>query len=248
MQLKNNHLDKSVWPGEIRRYASELDRAPRRAGLSNNTKVRESLSFSEIAAQLAGQGHEQAITTGVAAGKSGKQFALWEKGQAFGFADFIDIINPLQHIPIIATVYRNFTGDQLGAAPRIIGGALWGRIGGLVTGVANAVVEWWSGKDIGDHIYAALFGAPNEELNAPAVAQNKSPVSAPVNSATIPLEPKGANTGILTVDENSPAAKRAGPHELRSEALPWPRAARRSYERSRTWAEPDESLGIRLPT
>ena len=246
MQL-HNHLETSAWPRDIRRYPGELGRAPSRPGSRSDIKVRESLSFSDIAAAQRA-GHENVITTGPAASKSGKQFALWEKGQAFGFADFIDIINPLQHIPIVATVYRNFTGDQLGAAPRVIGGALWGRIGGLVTGLANAVVEWWSGKDIGDHIYAALFEAPNDELNAPAVAQNKSPVSAPVNSATIPLEPKGANTGILPADENSPAARRAGPRDLRSEAVPWPRAARRSYERSRDWAEPDESLGIRLPT
>ncbi|HEX2228122.1 MAG TPA: hypothetical protein VHM64_13365 [Candidatus Binatia bacterium] len=245
MQL-HDHLDKSGWPRDIRRYASRLQHAPSQAGSSNNTKLKESLNFAKVAAQLAGR--EQAITTGAAADKSSEQFVLWEKGQTFGFADFIDIINPLQHIPIVATVYRNFTGDQLGVASRIIGGGLWGRIGGLVTGVANALVEWWSGKDIGDHIYAALFGAPTGELSAPAVARNKSPVSAPVNSATISLEPEGANTGISAADENSPAAKRDRPGDPRSEALPWPRAARRSYERSRKWAEPDESLGIRLPT
>jgi hypothetical protein len=42
--------------------------------------------------------------------------------------------------------------------PRVIGGALWGRIGGFVSGVVNVIVDWFTGKDIGDHIYAALFG------------------------------------------------------------------------------------------
>jgi hypothetical protein len=42
-----------------------------------------------------------------------------------GFGDFVDIINPLQHIPIIATIYRNRTGDTLGFASRVIGGGLW---------------------------------------------------------------------------------------------------------------------------
>jgi hypothetical protein len=46
------------------------------------------------------------------------------------------------------------TGDRLGMAPRVIGGALWGRIGGFVAGLVNSVVEWFTGKDIGDHIYA----------------------------------------------------------------------------------------------
>jgi hypothetical protein len=75
-----------------------------------------------------------------------------------GFGDFIDIINPLQHLPIVATLYRNKTGETIGLASRVIGGALWGRIGGFVAGIANGVVNWFTGKDIGDHIYSAFFG------------------------------------------------------------------------------------------
>src|SRR3970282_788734 len=71
--------------------------------------------------------------------KSEKSFSLWEQ-ESFGFRDVLDIINPLQHIPIVATIYRNMTGDKLGMAPRVIGGALWGRIGGFVSGIVNAVV------------------------------------------------------------------------------------------------------------
>ncbi len=33
--------------------------------------------------------------------------------QDFTFDDFIDIINPLQHIPILSTVYREMTGDEI---------------------------------------------------------------------------------------------------------------------------------------
>ncbi|MSP41377.1 MAG: hypothetical protein EXR70_23060 [Deltaproteobacteria bacterium] len=98
---------------------------------------------------------------GAANAKTGKPFSLWEKPD-FSFGDFLDIINPLQHIPIVSTIYRNLSGDQIGAVPRVIGGALWGRLGGLVTGVINSVVEWFTGKDIGDHIYSAIWGdSPN---------------------------------------------------------------------------------------
>jgi hypothetical protein len=41
--------------------------------------------------------------------KAEKNFGLWENSK-MGFGDFVDIINPLQHIPIIATIYRNRTG------------------------------------------------------------------------------------------------------------------------------------------
>ncbi|MGB6086494.1 MAG: hypothetical protein WBF74_07845, partial [Parvibaculum sp.] len=32
----------------------------------------------------------------------------------FGFSDFLDVINPLQHIPIVSSIYRELTGDELG--------------------------------------------------------------------------------------------------------------------------------------
>jgi hypothetical protein len=91
------------------------------------------------------------------AAKTEKPFSLWEKAE-FSFGDFLDIINPLQHIPIVSTIYRNLSGDQIGTMPRVIGGALWGRVGGFVAGVINSVVEWFTGKDIGDHIYSAIWG------------------------------------------------------------------------------------------
>jgi hypothetical protein len=99
------------------------------------------------------------------AAKTEKPFSLWENAD-FSFGDFLDIINPLQHIPIVSTIYRNLSGDQIGTMPRVIGGALWGRVGGFVAGVINSIVEWFTGKDIGDHIYSAIWGH-----GADAVAQ-----------------------------------------------------------------------------
>jgi hypothetical protein len=83
--------------------------------------------------------------------------SLWQNSE-MGFGDFIDIINPLQHIPIVETIYRNKTGATIGLASRVLGGALWSRIGGFVVSIVNGVVDWFAGKDIGDHIYSAFFG------------------------------------------------------------------------------------------
>jgi len=118
------------------------------------------------------------------------KISLWQNG-AFGFGDFIDVINPLQHIPIVSTIYRNLSGDQIGMAPRVIGGALWGRVGGFVAGIVNSVVEWFTGKDIGDHIYSAIWGKadgtavaqapkPEPQPSAPAVAE-ATPVAFPLS-------------------------------------------------------------------
>jgi hypothetical protein len=57
------------------------------------------------------------------------------------FADFIDIINPLQHIPIVSTLYRSMTGDTIGGPARIHGGAaVWGSRG---DGRRELVQPWW---------------------------------------------------------------------------------------------------------
>ena len=39
----------------------------------------------------------------------------------FTFFDFLDIINPLQHIPVISTIYRSLTGDKIDPGSRIAG-------------------------------------------------------------------------------------------------------------------------------
>jgi hypothetical protein len=103
-----------------------------------------------------------------------KNFTLWQDS-GLGFGDFIDIINPLQHMPIVATLYRNLTGDRIGLVPRVLGGAVWGRIGGFVSGIVNAAVDWFTGKDIGDHIYSALWGKPESVEADSAVARTGRP-------------------------------------------------------------------------
>ena len=42
----------------------------------------------------------------------------------FTFGDFLDIVNPLQHIPIVGTIYRAITGDTMEAGSEIAGGRL----------------------------------------------------------------------------------------------------------------------------
>ncbi len=118
-----------------------------------------------------------------------KGASLWQNG-SFGFGDFIDVVNPLQHIPIVATLYRNLSGDHIGMASRVIGGALWGRIGGFVAGIINSAVEWFTGKDIGDHVYAAIRGQPDADAVAqaqPAKSRTSAPGVIDATPTDIPL-------------------------------------------------------------
>jgi len=74
----------------------------------------------------------------------------------FTFGDLIDIINPLQHIPIVSTAYRAITGDEIGAGPRMLGGALMGGVAGFAAAAVGAAVEGETGMDVGDHVMVAL--------------------------------------------------------------------------------------------
>jgi len=89
-----------------------------------------------------------------------------------GFIGFIktviDIINPLQHIPVISTMYRHITGDEISPVARIAGGALYGGPIGLAAGVANAAVEDATGKDIGETMLAMVTGDDKTSPHKPA--------------------------------------------------------------------------------
>ena len=96
------------------------------------------------------------------------------KGDSFSFRDLIDIVNPLQHLPIVSTLYRWVTGDAIGALPRIIGDGIYGGPIGLVTGLFNAQIKQESGKDAGEHLIALLGGGePPTPDTAPLTVAGK---------------------------------------------------------------------------
>ncbi|MBK6659195.1 MAG: hypothetical protein IPG43_14040 [Proteobacteria bacterium] len=59
----------------------------------------------------------------------------------FNFRDVLDLINPIQHIPIIGNLYRNLTGDVAAPAIRIAGGALFGGPLGAAFAAANVALK-----------------------------------------------------------------------------------------------------------
>lgn len=85
------------------------------------------------------------------------------------FSDFLDIINPLQHIPIISSLYQALTGDTQSAASKIIGGGLFGGPIGLIASIFDSAIEQQTGKDTAGNLLAALTG---NEVPAMQVASN----------------------------------------------------------------------------
>jgi hypothetical protein len=142
------------------------------------------------------------------------------KGDEFSFRDILDVINPLQHLPVISTLYRWITGDTIGALPRIVGDGLYGGPIGLVAGLFNAQVKEESGKDVGEQVIAALGGDTSAPAaDAPTVAANETkqdggpplPTDARRAEGTPIVAPASTET-ISTVAANAPvAAPVAGP-------------------------------------
>ena len=77
-----------------------------------------------------------------------------------GFGDLLDAINPLQHLPIVGTLYRALTGDTISETARMAGGALYGGPAGLVGALANLMVEKETGSDIGGTALAWVTDEP----------------------------------------------------------------------------------------
>jgi hypothetical protein len=81
------------------------------------------------------------------------------------FGDLLDLINPLHHIPIVGTVYRAITGDEIGGPAKILGGMLFGGPVGFMASIVDTIVAQATGRDLGETVMA-VFVDPGE---APAV-------------------------------------------------------------------------------
>lgn len=88
---------------------------------------------------------------------------------SFGFFDLLDIINPLQHIPIVGTIYRHITGDEIGSVAQVIGGGVFGGPIGAAAGLASAIVTRETGEDIGDAVLG-LFSHDQDGLEGTTIA------------------------------------------------------------------------------
>ena len=106
--------------------------------------------------------------------------SVWGE-DGFTFADLLDIINPLQHIPVVSTIYQKITGDELGDAPRVIGGALFGGVSGLVSSSVDTIVRRESGSTISEHFMNSFDEEPGTP-DAPVVNQAQSVAGADTTS------------------------------------------------------------------
>jgi len=91
-------------------------------------------------------------------------------GDGEGFFDHVwNVVNPLQHLPVVGTVYRAITGEHIGTVDRIAGDTLYGGMWGAISSVADAAFEGLTGKSAEDTVLA-LF--KNDDAPHTAIAAN----------------------------------------------------------------------------
>lgn len=86
------------------------------------------------------------------------------------FLDFLDIINPLQHIPIVSNIYRTITGDVIDPVSKIAGSALYGGPIGAAASLMDVILEYNTGSGIVETALTTGANKPQEEKNVSTVA------------------------------------------------------------------------------
>ncbi len=150
-------------------------------------------------------------------------------GDSFSFHDVLDMLNPLQHLPVIGTIYRYLTGDSIGAVPRIIGDGLYGGPIGILAGLVDATLKQESGKDAGEQVVALVTGDEKVgEPTPPTVAAVPAPAAATAAATNTQSSAKSAAsqppTSGLSPVSGATVAPGAGPVNAAEHGAPVPAA------------------------
>ncbi|MDE1938777.1 MAG: hypothetical protein KGI68_07140 [Alphaproteobacteria bacterium] len=147
------------------------------------------IDFSSHAVNPAAQGPATAITSAQSSDSSG-----------FSFGDLLDIINPLQHIPVVSTIYRAITGDQIGTPEKIAGDTLYGGVIGFIASVADSAFQAITGKNVGDTVLAFLEGdGATQTTSAPTPTNVASAQTGTASAAAQPSTPPATVTPASAV-------------------------------------------------
>ena len=149
----------------------------------------------------------------------------------FSFSTILDIVNPLQHIPVISTIYQKLTGDVASPAANIIGGALFGGPIGFAVASADTALKSETGKDMGGHVFAlfdtatpatpttTMLADTKPSTNAPAIGgdQTATPqILADASTLKVPAESAQPKTALkdthLVSASPAPVGKSATPY------------------------------------
>ncbi|PWR21227.1 hypothetical protein [Zavarzinia aquatilis] len=140
------------------------------------------------------------------------------------FGEVLDVINPLQHIPLVSTLYRSVTGDTISPSARIVGGALYGGPIGAGVAMVGAIIEQAEGAPPETLAMRALGLESGGEATALASAGTgpggliAEATTAPAAAATT-VAAKPAEATLASAASPAPAAAASGAPQLSTAAF-----------------------------
>ncbi len=123
--------------------------------------------------------------------------------EGFTFKDALDIINPLQQIPIIGSIYRELTGDTIKPGSRLIGGGIYGLgISGVVSAALSNAIEFDTGKDPGALAVALIKGESLADMRTAQAAKTGTQLAQNTYYAggADPIDPTSLPKGATLID------------------------------------------------
>lgn len=140
------------------------------------------------------------------------------------FWDVLDVVNPLQHIPIVNTIYRELTGDTIASGAKLAGGALFFGPIGLGFAALDVGVKEMTGAAIDEHVVAMIKGedagenarqaAAADDIKKAAKMAKATGAETPVASAQaapVATVERTAPLGLFDAAQGTPAAQAAAP-------------------------------------
>ncbi len=109
---------------------------------------------------------------------TGVESAQTVQAPSLSFSEMVDVMNPLHHLPVVGSLYRGLTGDDISPVARIAGGALYGGPLGGLSSLVNAAIEEHSGQSTTDALRSGVettevkYAIENEQ-RMPGNNQNK---------------------------------------------------------------------------
>ena len=111
----------------------------------------------------------------------------------FSFGDFLDIVNPLQHLPVVSTLYRAITHDTIDTPEKLVGDALYGGPAGLLSSLADTGFQAATGHSFGETVLSWFTGRHHTTAVGTEVAKAETPAT-----TSAPAQPSAPAEQALT--------------------------------------------------
>ena len=124
------------------------------------------------------------------------------KPQEGFFHHLWNVVNPLQHVPVIGTIYRAITGEHLDPVEKIAGDTLYGGLWGAVSSIADVAFEGLTGKSFEDTALALFKSDSSPKLASTKVVAPTITADISLPSVDLPVLPAATDGSVSAAPKN----------------------------------------------